>query len=552
MGLARQGLAIDMTDRRFPSAATCMAIYSRVVNAEEPLGDTLRTGFPRCVEWEDALRQLFGAYVEAKQAQQVLDFDDLLLYWAGMLADETIAARVRDLFDHVLVDEYQDTNRLQGTLLRRLKPDGRGVTVVGDDAQAIYAFRAADVRNILDFPALFSPPARVVKLESNFRSVQPVLDAANALMAQATEGFSKTLEAVRGPGMRPRLVSVRDEGEQARCVAAEVLAQRELGVPLKAQAVLFRSSSHSAQLELELARRNIPFVKYGGLKFLEAAHVKDVLALLRWAHNLRDRLAGFRALRLVAGIGPATAGRLLDALEAAADPAVALQGLAVPLQATEGYAGLARLCATLVTAQAWPRDLDEAVAWYEPQLARLHDDAEARAGDLVQLVRIAGTFASRERFLTEITLDPPSATSARADAPSLDDDYLILSTIHSAKGQEWRNVHVLNVVDGCLPSDLATRSTAEIEEERRLLYVALTRARDRLSVLTPQKFHVTTQPRHGDRHVYASRSRFLTRSVCAHFDEEAWPAAAPVPGVTAREPAARVDLARAMRAAWGR
>ena len=550
MALARNGLAIDVTERRFPSAATCMAIYSRIVNAGESLAHVLRESFPRCVEWEDALSSLFAAYVAAKQAQQVLDFDDLLLYWAHLLADEAIAAGVRDLFDHVLVDEYQDTNRLQGTILRRLKPDGRGVTVVGDDAQAIYGFRAADVRNILDFPALFTPPARIIKLEANYRSVQPVLDAANAVMAQSGEGFAKCLAAIRGQGERPALVAVRDEAEQARCVATEVLEQRERGIALKAQAVLFRSASHSAQLELELVRRNIPFVKYGGLKFLEAAHVKDVLALLRWAHNPRDRLAGFRAVRLVPGVGPVTARKLLDAIEGGDGAPRPLAAVQVPAAAAAGWATLATMCQSLQAPRSTsPGDLNDVLAWYEPQLERLYDDADARNGDLVQLARIAGTFASRERFLTEITLDPPSATSDRADAPSIDDDYLVLSTIHSAKGQEWRNVHLLNAVDGCLPSDMATGRREEIEEERRLLYVALTRARDRLTVLVPQKFHVTSQARHGDRHVYASRSRFLTREVCARFDETAWPVASAAP--TAAVQAGRVDLARVMREMWG-
>jgi len=553
MALVRNGLSIAPTERRFPSAATCMAIYSRSVNAEERLSDVLRDGFPRCAEWEVTLESLFGAYVDAKQAQHVLDFDDLLLYWAAMLADEAIAARVRELFDHVLVDEYQDTNRLQGTILRRLKPDGRGVTVVGDDAQAIYGFRAADVRNILDFPALFTPPATVVTLAANYRSVQPVLDVANAVMAAAGEGFAKTLEAVRGSGSRPRLVSVRDEADQARFVAEDVLEQREHGVALKAQAVLFRSASHSALLELELVRRNIPFVKYGGLKFLEAAHVKDVLALLRWAHNPRDRLAGFRALRLVEGVGPATARRILDAIEVAGNDAATMRAVAVPPGARDGWRGLVAMTERLRSpTSAWPRDVDDVLAWYEPQLARIYDDADARAGDLVQLSRIAGTFASRERFLTEITLDPPAATSDRPAAPSLDDDYLVLSTIHSAKGQEWRNVHLLSAVDGCLPSDMAAGSSAQIEEERRLLYVAVTRARDRLAVVVPQKLHVTAQPRHGDRHVYASRSRFLTRSVCAHFDETAWPCKAVDAPAGSGGHRARVDLARTIRESWGR
>ena len=304
MGLVRSALPIDATQRRFPSGAACAAIYSRAVNAQQSLRDVLRDSFPRWVEWEAELQNLFGAYVEAKQSQCILDFDDLLLYWEAMLGDGALADETSALFDHVLVDEYQDTNRLQGAILARLRPDGRGVTVVGDDAQAIYGFRAADVRNILDFPQRFSPPATVMTLAVNYRSVQSILDASNAVIRHATERFTKDLAGVRGQGTRPALVAVRDEADQARYVAEQVLASREQGIELKAQAVLFRTSSHSAPLELELARRNIPFVKYGGLKFLDAAHVKDVLCVLRFAHNERDRLAGFRVLRLLPGVGP--------------------------------------------------------------------------------------------------------------------------------------------------------------------------------------------------------------------------------------------------------
>ena len=347
MGLVRSGLAIDVTQRRFPSAATCAAIYSRVVNANERLADVLRDDYPRCVEWEAALKALFGAYVDAKQAQHILDFDDLLLYWAEMLGDTALACEVSGLFDHVLVDEYQDTNRLQASILQRLRPDGHGLTVVGDDAQAIYGFRAADVRNILDFPRQFTPPATVLTLDINYRSLQPILDASNAVIAHAAERYTKILQGIRGTGDRPSLVTVKDEADQARYVAEQVLIQREHAVPLKAQAVLFRSSSHSAALELELARRNIPFVKYGGLKFLDAAHVKDVLSLLRWAHNPLDRLAGFRALRLVPGIGPATAARIQDEIERHEKPQAALRDVRPPPAAEPHWSGLVSTCERL-------------------------------------------------------------------------------------------------------------------------------------------------------------------------------------------------------------
>jgi DNA helicase-2/ATP-dependent DNA helicase PcrA len=467
-----------------------------------------------------------------------------------MLADPGLAAEVSALFDFVLVDEFQDTNRLQGAILRRLRPDGRGVTVVGDDAQAIYGFRAADVRNILDFPAQYTPSADVLTLAVNYRSTQAILDASNAVIAHAAERYAKELTGTRGAGERAALVTVKDVADQARYVAEQVLAYREEGTPLKSQAVLFRSSSHSAELELELARRNIPFVKYGGLKFLDSAHVKDVLALLRFAHNPRDRLAGFRAVRLVPGIGPATAVRLLDELDAATDAGAALRAAKVPAAARDDWPALAAMCAALrAPGSEWPRELDDVLAWYEPQLARMHDDAQARAADLLQLTRIAATFASRERFLTEITLDPPAATAGRADVPLVDDDYLVLSTIHSAKGQEWRTVHILNAVDGCIPSDMATGRREEIEEERRLLYVAMTRARDRLAIVVPQRFYVTQQARSGDRHVYAIRSRFLSPSVCATLDERTWPAPVAAPA-TQSGAGPTVDVARRIREAW--
>ena len=276
------------------------------------------------------MRTLFAAYVEAKQAQNVLDYDDLLLYWAQMVADPDLARQIGEKFDHVLVDEYQDTNRLQASILMGLKPDGRGLTVVGDDAQSIYAFRAASVRNILDFPQNFSPPARIVTLERNYRSTQPILAAANGVISLTAERFTKNLWTDKSSSERPRLVMVRDETEQANYIVEKVLEAREAGQQLKQQAVLFRTSHHSGPLEIELTRRNIPFVKFGGLKFLDSAHVKDLLALLRFAQNPRDRVAGFRLLQLLPGVGPTTARKALDAMAAAADPLAALAAFPAP------------------------------------------------------------------------------------------------------------------------------------------------------------------------------------------------------------------------------
>jgi len=550
MNLARHELGFSKTERRFPTKGTCLAIYSRAVNAETSLDEVLGSSFPWCAEWQAELRTLFDAYVEAKQWQHVLDYDDLLLYWAQMMQERCIAGDVSARFDHVLVDEYQDTNRLQASILFSLKPDGRGLTVVGDDAQSIYSFRAATVCNILDFPNHFSPRAEIITLDQNYRSTQPILTAANAVIDLAQERFTKNLWSERRSAERPQLISVREEADQARYVVEKVLAKREAGIALKSQAILFRASRHSGPLDVELTRRNIPFIKYGGLKFLEAAHIKDVLAFLRWAENPRDRVAGFRLIQLLPGVGSATAARILDQAIEQSDPMRGLSGFAPPAAAAQSWPPfLTAVNLVYGKSVGWPAELDLVRRWYEPHLERIHDDAAARQDDLVQLGQIASTYPSRERFLTELTLDPPDATSDRAGSPLLDEDYLILSTIHSAKGQEWKSVFILNAVDGCLPSDLATGSSAEIEEERRLLYVAMTRAKDNLHLIIPQRFFAHSQRGGGDRHMYASRTRFIPPGILQHFEACGWP--------IAEEPAERravsrqhIDVSAHLRKMW--
>jgi DNA helicase-2/ATP-dependent DNA helicase PcrA len=551
MNLVRHELDFSSTKERFPTKGTCLAIYSRAVNAQAPLEAVLGKAFPWCASWAAELRALFAAYVEAKQRQNVLDYDDLLLYWAQMAAEPALAADIAGRFDHVLVDEYQDTNALQGTILLALKPDGHGLTVVGDDAQSIYSFRAATVRNILDFPKAFSPAARIVTLERNYRSTQPILAASNAVIALATERHSKTLWSERQASARPLLVAVRDEGDQARYVAERVLENRETGIALKDQAVLFRASHHSDALEVELTRRNIPFVKFGGLKFLDSTHVKDMLACLRFAENPRDRVSGFRVLQLLPGIGPATAGRVLDRV--AAPDAAAMLVTYAPPRAGEAWEDFAALFERLLRRESgWPAELNQVREWYEPHLQRIHEDAHMRAADLTQLEQIAAGYPTRERFLTDLTLDPPNAASDESGAPLLDEDYLILSTIHSAKGQEWKSVFVLNAVDGCIPSDLATGNTEEIEEERRLLYVAMTRARDDLDLVVPHRFYVHQQARKGDGYVHASRTRFIPSAMLKLFEQRTWPQAAHATQAerSAAQTRPRVDLSARMRAMW--
>ncbi|MDB5396772.1 MAG: uvrD1 [Rhodospirillales bacterium] len=551
MNLVRHNLGFSKLESRFPTKGTCLAIYSRVVNAEEPLEDVLRRFFPWCAPWEKQLRELFGGYVDIKQAQNVLDYDDLLLYWANAAGDPQLAADMGGKWDHILVDEYQDTNQLQSSILLALKPDGRGLTVVGDDAQSIYSFRAATVRNILDFPNAFSPSADIITLDRNYRSTKPILAAANGVIELATERFTKNLWTDRVSAEKPELVMVRDENAQAQYIVERVLENRETGTLLKQQAVLFRTSSHSGALEVELTRRNIPFVKFGGLKFLDSAHVKDVMSVLRFAQNPRDRVAGFRIMQLLPGLGPTSAQRVLDAMLDQPDPLAALAHIPSPARVGDHWQPFVDLLQALRPGRSgWPSEVEQIRRWYEPHLERIHEDATMRVADLLQLEQIGAGYPSRERFLTELTLDPPDATSDQSGVPLLDEDYLILSTIHSIKGQEYKSVFILNVIDGCIPSDLATGTTVEIEEERRLLYVGMTRAKDNLHLVTPQRFYTHGQATYGDRHVYAARTRFIPPALLPMFECRTWPVVAATTPAQATAKQVRVDIGARMRGMW--
>ncbi len=519
----RTELGLASKEQRFPRKDTCLAIYSWRVNTQKSLHDTLEQQFPWCKDWESDLTRLFRGYVERKQRHALLDYDDLLLYWHMMMGEPRLAQHVGANFDHVLVDEYQDTNRLQAEILHALKPDGSGVTVVGDDAQAIYSFRAAAVENILKFPDRYQPRAEIITLAQNYRSTQGLLDASNALMAEAPRQHRKHLLSTRGAGGRPLYATLDDLAGQAEYVCGQILKRREAGVALRRQAVLFRNASASDVLEVELARRRIPFVKYGGLKFLEAAHIKDMLAVLRWADNLRNSLAAFRVLQLLPGMGPINARKCVELLQAQDGAVSALKGFSPPQPMAAPFAKLQALLQTLTEPQRpWPGQVRQARDWYQPHLERIYEHIHTRVGDLDQLEQLSGQYPSRERFITELTLDPPHATSDLAGTPTLDEDYLVLSTVHSAKGMEWDTVYVLNVVDGSFPSEFATGRTELIDEERRLLYVAMTRARNELQLCVPLKFPLTQQPRTGDAHVYGGRSRFISDKVLKTMEQTAF------------------------------
>ncbi len=550
MNLVRSDLGFATKASRFPRKDTCLAIYSHVVNARRPLFDILEEVFPWCADWAHDLQSLFAGYVDAKQNRNVADFDDLLLYWHHMMSDPAVAAAVGADFDHILVDEYQDTNALQANILRALKPTGVGVNVVGDDAQAIYGFRAATVRNILDFPDQFAPKVEVCKLEQNYRSSRPILDVCNAVIGLSSMGFDKSLFSTRTSSEKPYLITAADETAQVDYVVSEILAAREAGTLLKDQAVLFRTSHHSDRLEVELGRRNIPYVKFGGLKFLETGHIKDVICVLRWAENPRDEIAAFRVLQLLPGIGPVHARRIFDAVTATGSDIRQLAGLSVPIAARNDWPALCTLMAGLIgKALSLGDQVSRARDWYKPHLERVYQATIARDGDLDQLEHIASGYQTREQFLSELALDPPAASGDHAGAPLLDEDYLILSTIHSAKGQEWDSVYLLNAADGCIPSDMATGSADQIEEERRLLYVAMTRARQSLHLVHPLRFFKHNQPRHGDSHMFAPRTRFIPDALLPLFTRKRQSHRLDTGG-RAEKLTARVDVKAKMRAMW--
>ncbi len=609
MNLLRSELGEAKDKRRFPRKQTLVSIYSRMVNAQDKLGKVLERHFPWCGHLQEEIKLIFDGYTQRKREQNVLDYDDLLLAWSILCTTPGVGEEVAGRFDHVLVDEYQDTNAVQGEILRGMGARHQNMVAVGDDAQSIYSFRAATVRNMLDFPQHF-PGARIVTLEQNYRSTRPILAASNAVMEQASERYTKDLWSDRGGDQKPVLFSCLDEAEQCEAVCGQVLAHLEEGIPLQRQAVLFRASHHSDQLEVELARRKIPFHKYGGLKFIEAAHIKDMLAFLRILDNPFDEISWFRVLQLIEGIGPKTAGRLMQELgvrrrrsaqategRAVSDqpefasplkrlmddpPSVPAPGrveflaLRVVLAACCGV-GLAEVAGSKgrtpargspspapgrdgapthvgPPAQVYPshdpgrdgapsgedgedlvgpgeaRGARPALAsqlellrqFYEPLFERCYENASIRLADLEQLELIAQRYRSRSRFVTDLTLDPPTSTSDLAGPAFLEEDFLILSTIHSAKGCEWDAVHIIHAADGMIPSDMAVRDEAEVEEERRLFYVAMTRAKDWLYVYFPLRYYHRGKGM-SDAHSFAQLTRFISRPVRKLFEDRVGP-----------------------------
>jgi len=478
-------LKLNKDDKKFPKKGTLMAIHSFSVNAGRTLNQVLKSNFSGHAARQGPLKKLFTAYERRKQQLAVFDYDDLLVRWCELLEHDEVGSRIRERFDHVLVDEYQDTNPLQSRLLKLLRPDGRGLTVVGDDAQSIYSFRAATVRNILDFPKQF-PKARVVKLEQNYRSTEPLLAASNQVIAAAREQYKKKLWSDRREGSRPQLITCHDEDEQSEFIVGRILDHKKAGIPLREQAVLFRASHHSISLETELARHNIPFVKYGGLKFVEAAHVKDLMSFLRLAENPRDVVAGTRVLTLLPGIGPKKASQLMEML---AVPDADFQLWAAtkpPAKAKQLWPGFLIMMQELMEQGGnMPGQIERVLEFYQPLLAEQYDNPDRRLADLEQLQQIAAKFDERTEMLSDLTIDPPTSESELPGAAK-DRDHLVLSTMHSAKGLEWQAVYVLHASEGMIPQERSFDDVDAVKEERRMFYVALTRAANWLYVCHAQ------------------------------------------------------------------
>jgi DNA helicase II / ATP-dependent DNA helicase PcrA len=512
--LARANLGFGKQEKRFPKKETLHYIYSRHLNTERPVEDILEQEYPQFKEFAREIVRVFAEYINRKTERNLVDYDDLLLFWALMVEQSpNLADRIAGQYDHILVDEYQDTNLLQARILRGMCRSHRNITVVGDDAQSVYSFRGASFRNILDFPAQF-PGTQVVALEQNYRSTQPILDVTNTLISRALERFTKNLWTQRLGTEAPWLVTARDEQQQTRFVVDRILELHEEGTPLKEIAILVRAAYMSADLEIELSNRKIPFEKWGGLKFLEAAHVKDVLAFLRVLENPRDEVSWYRILMLMPGIGDVTARAMMESMADRSWDPNAFGQFTPPARAVEAHRNLAGLLRRLRTAKQREGgigdEIDEIRRLYDAILGERYDHAEPRLADLDQLRVIAAGYPDRATFLAALALEPPANTQDLAGSGESEDDALVISTVHSAKGKEWDAVFVLWAVDGWFPSSRSLEDEEQLEEERRLMYVAMTRARNHLAVTYPLNVYAT---RRGADYSIDQLSRFIDRGV---------------------------------------
>lgn len=512
INLIRTKLGFHKAQKRFPKKGALCALLSKSVNKSENIKKVLYTDYPRFMEWEAEIIKIKDEYAVYKRSKSLLDYDDLLVYLRKLLLEfDQVRFQMVKKYRYVMVDEYQDTNKLQAQIVYILAAESKNIMVVGDDAQSIYAFRGANFKNIIDFPKVFKD-TRIITLEENYRSTQSILNLTNELIACAEEGFEKILYT-RKPGDKlPVYTETRDEHGQSEYIADKILALREEGVELADIAVLFRSGWHSNDLEIELASRNIPFVKYGGQKFVEAAHIKDMLSYLRIAQNVSDQVSWYRLLLLLPGIGPKTAEGIIRQVFIQKDGFV-VDPRAKLFARTPSLAALFELFKKIGANKPNPAQMLElCIEHYHPLLKDKYDDFDKRLNDIDSLARIAWRYKSLEQFLTDMALEPPERNIIAAGIKDKDDLRVVLSTIHSAKGLEWHTVFIIYLAEGHLPSYLSLEDSDAIEEERRLLYVAATRAKENLFLLKP---HIDRSPRSyftESNTIFTRPSRFLEQN----------------------------------------
>ena len=511
MNLVRGRFDVAKLKKRFPQKGTLHAMYSRSVNTATPLVDVVASQYPKFVDETERIAEVIRAYDAYKRKNNLVDYDDLLVYLASCTRHETLGPLLRKQYRFVMVDEYQDTNVLQHDIIKGLVGERGNVMVVGDDAQSIYSFRGADVRNIHAVPSSF-PGCRIIRLEQNYRSTQPILDVCNRVLRGAPDMFEKELVAVREGGELPIRVSCLNERQQSQFVVQHVLELREQGIPLDEIVVLIRSGFLSFDLEIELSKANIPFRKVGGMKFTEAAHVKDVLALLRLTVNPRDAVALYRCVLLLEGVGTKTAAAILEHIQQQEDATQISTGVATG----KGAASVQDLFATLARARLIEAAAERArmlSTWYQTILERHYDDSAKRWKDIETLVGICSRYTTTASFLADVALDPPTEVMDDIEADDGEQECMTISTIHSAKGLEWNTVLLIWANEGRIPSAKSADSQESLEEERRLMYVACTRAKDRLVVTYPS---IMMEWEHVD--VLGRQSRFLDT-----VDEECCP-----------------------------
>lgn len=506
VNLLRTQLGYHKFKERFPRKKAILEVISKSINKSENLESVLYNEYPQFIEWSQEVKKIRDAYTGYKLSKSLLDYDDLLVYLKDLLLKhDNIRCSLSRKYRYIMVDEYQDTNKLQAQIVYLLASEHKNVMVVGDDSQSIYSFRGANFKNIIDFPKIFKD-TKIIKLEENYRSIQPILNLTNEVIKNADEKFEKTLFTRKKGTNLPVFVDAQDENAQSKYIADKILELREKGAELKDIAVLFRSGWHSNDLEIELTNRNIPFIKYGGQKFVEAAHIKDIISYLRIASNIFDAVSWHRALLLTKGVGPKIAQRVINEVIVNKN----FDKNSKLIQKFKAVVDLFELLKNVDLATDAPAKLIRMfLKYYEPLLKNKYDDFNKRLNDLDSLERIASRYDSLEKFLTDMALDPPEKNIIEAGRKDKDDSILTLSTIHSAKGLEWHSVFIIYCAEGHLPSYLSLENKEQIEEERRLFYVALTRAKENLFLLKP---HIDRSPRSyfgTSGSVFTQVSRFL-------------------------------------------